>query len=480
MRRRLILALLTFAAVAVAAFAWPLLASAAAERTQRLVIDRTAALDRFAALAAQATTGGDTAALEKEATAYAELYGEGVLVTDQRRLPLVAAGGLTLDDPKVKRLIDGALRNESGRYIPRLTPWSDEDELLARPIGTDTRITGVVALRVSVARAASDVAAAWALIVLGALMAGTGFVLLALLLARWVLRPLAKLEVGVRAMAAGERGTHVQRGGGPPELRELTESFNQMSDAVAAAAERERQLVADASHQLRNPMAALRLRVDSLAPNVADSAQAGYQSLAGEVERLETLLDGLLALASADRLGPQDWASAADALAEDDPDEAQPAWCWPETVALSQLTAWEPAAERAGVRLAHALPEDLEPVGCPESELAQVLDVLLDNAIRYAGEGATVTVTATRDHRTIRLNVADDGPGMSEADMRKATQRFWRAARNDDGRGTGLGLAIAERLVTMRTGTLRFTSNHPHGLMVRVTLPVVDPERLPC
>ncbi|HSZ29342.1 MAG TPA: sensor histidine kinase, partial [Pseudonocardiaceae bacterium] len=90
MRRRLLVVLLTFAAVAVTGFAWPLLSSTAAERTQQLLIDRTAALDHFAVLAQQSVTSGDVGPLTEEATAYADLYQEGVLILDQRRRVIVA------------------------------------------------------------------------------------------------------------------------------------------------------------------------------------------------------------------------------------------------------------------------------------------------------------------------------------------------------------------------------------------------------
>jgi signal transduction histidine kinase len=333
--------------------------------------------------------------------------------------------------------------------------------VLIRPVGTDTHISGVVALRISVTAAAADVARRWLLIVLGALTAAVGFVLLATVLARWVLRPLAQLERGVLAVTAGRGGTHVPGLGGPPELRALAVSFNRMSDAVVAAADKERQLVADASHQLRNPMAALRLRVDSLAPDVAPAALAGYHSLATEVERLEALLDGLLALASADEVAAH-------------PELGHDTWCWPDVVVRARLAAWRPAARDAGVRLVDELPPDhdaIGPVGCTDSELAQILDVLLDNAIRYAGRGAAVRVRADRQPGAVRLVVEDSGPGLPDADRARATQRFWRAAKDGNGPGTGLGLAIAERLVTARAGSLRLLPGEPTGLAVHVTLP---------
>jgi signal transduction histidine kinase len=447
-RRRLLVVLLVFAAVAVTGFAWPLLSSTAEERTQRLLIDRNAALDHFAVLAQQAATSGDTAALTDEATAYATLYQEGVLILDEHRRVIVAAGDINPHDAHLRPLIDGALRNEPGQSLPPLRPWSASEIVLTRTVGTGPRITGVVALRISAAAAADDLARRWLLILLGAAAAAAGFVLLAMVLARWVLRPLAQLERGVLAIAAGRQGTHVPSGGGPPELRALTASFNRMSDAVAAAADKERQLVADASHQLRNPMAALRLRVDSLAPSVAATAQAGYRSLAAEVERLESLLDGLLALASADC-----------AATHREPDDH--AWCWPGAVVAARLDAWQPSACEADMRLVNKLSVEPAAVTCAESELAQVLDVLLDNAIRYAGSGAIVTLRVVEDPGVVRLIVEDNGPGLSAGERARATRRFWRAAKDGHGTGTGLGLAIAERLLAARAGTLQIRPNDP-------------------
>ncbi|MEU4745502.1 sensor histidine kinase, partial [Actinosynnema sp. NPDC023658] len=111
MRRRLLLVLLLFSAAAVAGFAVPLLSATAAERTQRFVLTRTGDLDRFAALAQQAETTGDSATLVDEVTAYVELYGDPVVVVDARRRP-VAQAGLTADDPALARVLDAALRNQ--------------------------------------------------------------------------------------------------------------------------------------------------------------------------------------------------------------------------------------------------------------------------------------------------------------------------------------------------------------------------------
>jgi signal transduction histidine kinase len=456
MRTRLLVVLLALSAAAVAGFAWPLLTSTAAARTQQLVISRTAELDRFAALAQQAGDSGDTSQLGAEVRAYSELYSEGVLVLDARKRPVVESGGLRADDPAIGPLIDGALRNQPGPAPEQLRPWSRGDVVLARPVGAGTRVAGAVVLRASVAAAAADVAHDWWLIVLGALVAALLFVLFALVVSRWVLRPLAQLELGVRAVTAGERHPHVPARAGPKELRELGASFNQMSDAVDEAAEQQRRLVADASHQMRNPMAALRLRVDSLADQVKPAGQPTYRGCVGEVERMESLLDGLFALASAENV------KLVDGAASD-----VPALLW------ERADAWKAAAASTHIRIQVSI-VDAARVTMPDSELAQVLDVLLDNAIKYSGPDARIELTSRVEPGIATITVSDNGPGLPADDRARATLRFWRAAQTRAD-GTGLGLAIAERLVTARGGRLKLDAVHPHGLAVHVSLPLETP-----
>src|ERR671915_180644 len=309
MRRRLLVVLSAFALAAVAGFAVPLLDATAAGRTQEFVLARTGDLDRFAALAQQATgpAGADT--LAQEVQAHHAVYGEGVVVVDRSRRAIVAAG-LRADEPVV--------------------------------------------------------------------------------------------------VAAGHPGAHVSPRAGPTELRELAAAFNRMSDAVATSAEQQRRLVADTSHQLRNPLAALRLRVDTLDPHVAAAGRTTYRSTVVELDRLETLLDGLLDLASAESRATDLAAGAGPA------DRAELT-----AVVAERLDAWRPAARRAGVRINAVAPEPVE-VACAASELEQVLDVLLDNAVKYAGRGATVEIAARSDGGRARLEVRDDGPGLPAEHLQQA------------------------------------------------------------
>ncbi|SDF31160.1 Signal transduction histidine kinase [Lentzea fradiae] len=429
MRQRLLLVLLLFSLSAVTAFAFPLLMSTATERTQKFVISRTADLDRFATLPADVVVS--------EAERYAEVYGEGVVVVDASGRPVVESG-MTVAD--VSAQIEAALRNQPAAPVPTVLPWTGGDVLFARPVGTGTKVAGAVVLRASTEVAALDVARRWALVLAGALLAACACVLLALVVSRWLLRPLKELDRGVRAVAEGQRRTHVADTAGPAELRALSESFNRMSDAVAEAADQQRRLIADASHQLRNPMAALRLRVDMMPHN---------GSVLTEVERLESLLDGLLALASAESTATELAAGGVETELAD-----------PRVVAHDRADAWRAAAQAEGVTITV---EDRAPglVRCSASDLAQVLDVLLDNAIKYGGR--EVAVVCDRSTLTVR----DNGPGLSEEDIERATERFWRG--DDSHRGTGLGLAIAERIVTTHGGTL--TLHTDDGLVATVELP---------
>jgi signal transduction histidine kinase len=320
-------------------------------------------------------------------------------------------------------------------------------------------VAGVVVLRASVTAAAADVAARWGTIAAGAMLVAVVFVLLAVLLARWMVRPLHELETGVLAVAAGHRA-HVPERAGPRELRSLAGEVNRMSEAVLEAADQQHRLVADASHQLRNPMAALRLRVDSLAGQAEGTT---YRATVAEVERLEKLLDGLLALALAESTATRVAAGAAD----------EP--CDLAAVLAERVDAWRPAADDAGAVLVPPLGHD-EPVTvrCPEGELAQILDVLLDNAVHYAGRGAKITTDWESGADTATLVVRDDGPGLSTEDRARATERFWRAGGEGAPRGTGLGLAIAHQQVRTRGGVLELRQAEPHGLEVRVTLPLAE------
>ncbi|MBP5941334.1 sensor histidine kinase [Streptomyces acidiscabies] len=454
MRARVLTVVLAFALLAVAGFAGPLLTLTAVQRTQQLVAARAADLDRFATLAEQAAESGDSTTLTAEVDRYTELYGEAVVVVDARRAPVVQTGGLHAADPAVARLVDAALRSQLRYPEGTLRPWSRADVLLARPVGTGTRVSGAVVLRASVRAAADDVALRWALVLAGAGVFAAACVLLARRATQWVVRPLHRLDRAVGELAAGLPPERVVRAGGPPELRQVVEGFNRMADTVTTALEQQRRLVADTSHQLRNPLAALRLRIDSLQPRLPQAATRTYTGVTAELERMERLLDDLMTLADAEHRAGE--------MAVTD---RQGVGCEVRPVIEAQVEVWRPVAE--GALVLSRVGEGV--VACTADELAQVVDILVDNAIKYGGGRVEVSSRATGTE--VVIEVRDDGPGLSAGELACAGTRFWRAERHRDVRGSGLGLAIAERLVAGHGGRIEFEAGVPRGLAVRAVLP---------
>ncbi|MEV6322986.1 HAMP domain-containing sensor histidine kinase [Nocardia sp. NPDC051787] len=471
MRRRLLVALTVFAAIAVLAFAVPLSLTIATSRTQQLVLARSGDADRFATLADDAVTAGDTRALADEVLRYHELYGENVLVVDARGATTVNAGA-DVTDPGIVAAVAAARRNQRPHAVDKLTPWGAPTMLVARPVGTGVQVNGAVVIEASTARARGDIARAWAVIVLGGVVAMALFMLLAVTLSRWVLRPLSALSRAVAELTATlpkPRADSVApvsivgRYGGPPEMRAVAESFDAMARAVADSADAQRQLVADTAHAMRNPLAALTIRLDSLAPAIPASAAGTFRGAGAEVDRLTALLDGLLSLAVAETPAAFDVARAAEA--DNQCDAVQ--------VVADRFDAWCSAFEAAGQQLRVASAPVRAEVAVPADVLAQILDVPLSNAARYAGSGTRTELIVVAEPGWVAVTVRDDGAGVRPDEIDKLTTRFFRGSSAGAG-GSGLGLPIAAALAQARGGTLTIEAVHPHGLAVGVRLPAAE------
>jgi signal transduction histidine kinase len=281
-------------------------------------------------------------------------------------------------------------------------------------------------------------------------------VLIAIGFARWVSRPLARLDGAARQIADGELSVRAQTRSGPPELRRTAATFNMMAGRLETLVHGHRAMLADASHQLRTPLTALRLRLDLLA---VDSSPATAAELAGaqeEIARLSRLVDGLLATARAESVTEQLVViDVIDAIDE-------------------RVYAWQPVGAGHGVKLV-AEPPAVTPVprvALGAGHLEQILDNLFDNAIEAITEsagndGGTVRVSVAPSAAGVMLVIADDGPGMTAPERSRAFLRFTTGSQN----GTGLGLAIVHRLVTSNGGGIRLTDTPDGGLTVEVELP---------
>jgi signal transduction histidine kinase len=275
--------------------------------------------------------------------------------------------------------------------------------------------------------------------------------LIAITFARWVSKPLVIMDATARRLADGDLAVRAPAGSGPPELRRMAATFNMMAGRLETLVHGHRATVADVSHQLRTPLAALRLRLDLLA---ADSGPAAAAELAGaqdEIARLSRLVDGLLAVARAESVTEQVVSmNLVPAVAE-------------------RVAAWQPVADGQGVKVVaeSAGSVDHPQVALGVGHLEQILDNLLANAIDALAEGGTVTVMVSSSEVGSTLVVADDGPGMTEQERSRAFLRFTSASAN----GTGLGLAIVHRLVTSNGGTARLAETPGGGLTVSIEFP---------
>jgi signal transduction histidine kinase len=280
---------------------------------------------------------------------------------------------------------------------------------------------------------------------LGGLIAGA---LLAVALARWVGRPLRAVDNAARDLGEGRLGVRAAGGRGPVEVRRLAASFNTMAARMEALIHGHRAVIADVSHQLRTPLAALRLRLDMLAADADEATTADFAAAQQEIARLSRLVDGLLAVARAENAVPQPVPVRVDEVVAD------------------RLAAWTPVAQERQVALtAHSRPALVGHLG--PGDLEQVLDNLVANALDAVGEGARVGIDARARHGRVIVTVTDDGPGMSAEAQQTAFHRF----SGPETSGTGLGLAIVHRLVTANGGSIRLEDTPGGGLTVIVDLP---------
>jgi signal transduction histidine kinase len=328
--------------------------------------------------------------------------------------------------------------------------------------GLSAPVVGTVLLARSTAPLDRDILELWIILGTIAVVAMLVATVLAFALARWVSRPLAGLDSAAGRLADGDLAIRAMVGSGPPELRRLATTFNTMAGRLEALVHGNRAVIADVSHQLRTPLAALRLRLDLLAADTVQSDPDTAHELAGaldELARLSRLVDGLLAVARAENVVPVPVAIDVAEAAEE------------------RVAAWHPVADDRGIvlearsrangsgRLAGTPP--LAWIG--EGHLEQILDNLIANALEALSPGNQITVTTAAIASGAEIIVSDDGPGMNAEDRERAFLRFSTSNPN----GTGLGLAIVHRLVTSNGGTARLAETPGGGLTITLDFPGV-------
>ncbi|WP_238014969.1 HAMP domain-containing sensor histidine kinase [Dactylosporangium sp. AC04546] len=455
MRVRLVGTYLVLLLLVLAALEVPFATNIAGRDTQRLVADRLADATRFATLAEPALRANETAEMSAELVRYDELYGITAIVVDQDTHRVVSSRpGVFLDDADVLRQARRALEGREASDDGTVWPWRTDPYVVAVPVGRGGEVIGAVITISPTRDRANAVGTAWSILAGGGVIVLFAGIALAWLLARWTLRPVAELDAAAHELGAGDYAARVPAADGPPELRRLGTAFNEMAATVADSLERQRAFVSNASHQLRNPLTALRLRVEDLGADLTDpEAVEGHKLALEEAERFGDVLDSLLALARAERGRFE--------LADFDAGE----------VAWARVVAWQPVATKKQITLRYVRPPHPLRARAVTTALDQTLDALIDNAVKFSGPGATVTVRPAADEGGVAVHVVDTGPGLSEQQRDLATVRFWRAPDAQNVDGSGLGLPIVAVLVEASGGRLDLMPNTPTGLHARVWFP---------
>jgi signal transduction histidine kinase len=423
----------------------------------------------------QRETGRLTVGVERDASALSSLYEDGLehsrvldptiaekyAIRTGVRVVVVNAQGTSLIDTAGDPNRDFSTRPEIQTALAgtQTTGVRHSDDLktdllyVAVPVASGGHVFGAVRLTLDTAEVNAAVHRFWlgllgiAAVVLIA-VAGIGWAI-----ARSVTRPVRTLHATAARFATGDLTTGAPHPGAAREIVALEATMNTMAQRLGQLLAEQRAFVADASHQLRTPLTALRLRLENLQSDPAAAGGADIAAAIDETGRLSELVDDLLRLARAEQTAAAEPVDLA-------------------RVAGERLDTWSAVGDAAGVTLTLAAPAGAVVVGAVPSGVEQILDNLIDNAITASPAGAAVTVTVTPGRSSHSLAVEDAGPGLSDEHKARALDRFWRL---DSARpGSGLGLPIAKALAQASGGSLTLGDSEAGGLAVTVKLPAAE------
>ncbi|MEU0171243.1 HAMP domain-containing sensor histidine kinase [Streptomyces iakyrus] len=444
MIRQLVRSYVLLVAVAIALFTVPV----AFTLTDQLRDDTRSAVLREADAMALLLGDGRAAscrALEEMAKA----YDDEIQVTRTASCPADLPRP-TADAALTKALKEGRSTTDWGSSFI----WGPELEITvpARAAGTD-RVVGAVRILYSTDEMTGRLWQIWGFrAVLAVLVLGVA-ALLGVAVARRLTRPLRQLNDMASKFSDGDL-TARSPVTGPPETQTLARTLNQGAERLDTLIAAQRIFVADASHQLRTPLTALRLSLDNIADGVDDEfVREDVEQATAEVVRMSRLVSGLLVLARAEAK-----VTAAEPLPLMD-------------IVRERLAVWRPAADERGVTIALRGSTDGRPsVLASSGHLDQMLDNVLSNALEVSPDGGTITVRVEPRGDVVGVSVLDEGPGMSDAEKSRAFDRFWRGQGLTGKSGSGLGLAVVRQLATDDGGTVALTDAPGGGLCVTITL----------
>ncbi len=293
-------------------------------------------------------------------------------------------------------------------------------------------------------------------LIVGAVGGASAAIVLGVVLARSLTRPLRELTLGAKAVAAGELDTQVPVRSSD-ELGELAEAFNQMNADLATARDRRRQLTADVAHELRTPLSIILAQSEGIQDSVIDASGENFSIIREEAQRLERLVEDLrtLSLVESGELSLE--------LREYDP----------KAVLERTAASYQALAREKEIDLKLSIDEALPEVRIDFDRMGQVLGNLVSNAMRHTPPGGNILIAANDSNGAVEIQVKDSGRGIDPEDLPHVFDRFYRGdkSRLRDGAGSGLGLAIAKSLTEVQGGTIRAESQLGQGTTILLQIP---------
>ena len=291
-------------------------------------------------------------------------------------------------------------------------------------------------------------------------MIALAVVALSFILSRMLTRKIGLLLMGIRKVREGayEHRTHIP---GRDEIAQIGEEFNSLTDRLQTTETVRRRFVSDASHELKTPLAAIRLLTDSIlqTDNMdMETVRDFVTDIGSEAERLSRITEDLLRL------------TRLDSNQLDKPELVEVAPILEQVMRMMSLLAQEKGAE-----LTYQAAEGCR-VLATRGEVHQVIYNLTDNAVKYSGSHRKIQVELRREMNEVVLTVADNGPGSPEEDLPRVFQRFYRVdkARSRAAGGTGLGLSIVQDTVVKRGGTVSAANRPTGGAVFTVRWPAAE------
>ncbi len=457
MTRRLLLGYLTLTLFVLLILEVPLGIAYAHRQIDELTFDVERDAVALASLAEDSLEGTQPVDLQPVAEAYQERTGGRVVIVDAEGNVVADSDPLRPGDrsfasrPEMQVALDGRVATGTRR-----SDSLDQNLLyVAVPVASGGEVHGAVRITYPTSTVDERVVRNWVRLATVGLVTLAAATVVGIVFARSVVRPLRRLQDTATRLGHGDLEARTPTDDGPPEVRSLSLAFNDTAARLEQLVTAQEAFVADASHQLRTPLTALRLQLENIREEVDPAEGEEVDAALQEVSRLSRLVDGLLALARAERTSTTVTAEAVDLR----------------DLLGERREVWAAVAAEQGVDL--VLDTGAVPVvalATPD-HVAGVIDNLLANALDVSHPGRSVTLSCRAGGAHVEVHVVDQGPGMTAEARARAFDRFWTTpSRGPRLGGSGLGLPIARRLARIDGGDLELAEAPAGGIDAVLTL----------